>query len=807
MVIVRAKEEFAVNRNTLRAVAALWIAMQIGIVVGHAQPPADFAGLIRRDRDAQESRLGRTAGHPDAVRDALLRAERLAAHLRTLPDAPDVRAASLKLAHLTRRAGRVEVLEPPARAVLYHRVCDVGREMALSNPLFGDRPIVFMKRHRFICQMLHEYMGYYYDFAGLAGGGLFVLERPGHSPATRDLVGGRLPPGAFATPALSRDGKTVFFAFAPIKDVARPGKPRADWTTLPPAEQVPAPLNYFSPTRSCFHVYAVNVDGTGLRRLTDGPDDDFSPCHLPDGGIAFMSSRRGGFCRCNNDFEPLPTYTLHRMNADGSGVQTLSFHETNEWHPAVMNDGRIVYSRWDYVDRSAANYHGLWTCNPDGSNPRILLGNYTTRINAFYQPRAIPGSRRIAFIAGAHHAVVGGAVALVDPDRVGLDPASGEDRYDAVEVLTPEIGFPEAPGWPGSYFHSPWPLSEDFFLTAMSLDPLPGHGSRVLDDTETGIYYFDRFGNLELLYRQSGVACVGPMPLAAEPKRPIVAGALDEALGEEGEFVIVDVRWSLMPLPENRPVRSLRVFQLLPKTTYVANRPRIGYANAESARMMLGTVPVEPDGSAYFRAPARKPLYFQLVDESGRAVQSMRSVTYLQPGERRGCVGCHESPDTTPPGRQLSAVRREVSTIEPGPPGTRPMSFPLLVQPVLDRACAECHDGTERPGHSRLVLTGEPAGQFSRSYESLRPHVRWHEWGAASITPMVTRPGHAGADASPLLDILQDANHKGQISLSDSERRRLQIWLDANAPFYGTYQPDRQQAQREGRHVPPPKLQ
>ena len=135
-----------------------------------------------------------------------------------------------------------------------------------------------------------------------------------------------------------------------------------------------------------------------------------------------MSTRRGGFGRCHNPWEPLPTYTLHRMDADGSDVRTLSWHETNEWHPSVLNDGRIVYTRWDYVDRSAANFHGLWVSNPDGTNPVSLFGNYTTRINACYQPRAIPGSQRVMFVAGAHHADVGGSLVIVDPRRVALDP-------------------------------------------------------------------------------------------------------------------------------------------------------------------------------------------------------------------------------------------------------------------------------------------------------------------------------------------------------------------------------------------------
>jgi hypothetical protein len=646
--------------------------------------------------------------------------------------------------------------------------------------------------------MLHEYLGYYYDYADIEGGGVYILEQPGRSLAARDVVCGRLPRGNYTTLALSYDAKTIYFAFA---------------------ERASEKPDYYSPERRCFHIFAVDANGDNPRQLTDGPNDDFDPCPLPDGGIAFMSTRRGGFGRCHNPWEPLPTYTLHRMDASGANVRTLSFHETNEWHPSVLNDGRIVYSRWDYVDRSASNFHGLWASNPDGTNPSVLFGNYTKRINACYQPRAIPGSNRILFIAGAHHAAVGGSLVILDPERVGLDPQTGQDTFDAIEVLTPEVCFPEAPGWPDSYFHSPWPLSENCLLVAFSFDPLPGMGPRVREDTETGLYYFDRFGNLELLYREPGISCMYPIPLAPRFVPPVFPGPgstgnpagahnADPMSDDEGEFVLSDVERSLMPVPDGRPIRSLRIFQILPKTeTHVADRPKIGYARAESARMLLGTVPVEADGSAYFRAPARRPLYFQAVDEAGRAVQSMRSVTYLQPGQRRGCVGCHEPVGTSPPRREVLALQRPPSTIAPGPDGSQPLCYPRLVQPVLDQHCIACHDGTKGADKSRLVLTGEPTGSFSRSYDSLRTFVRWYEWGAASIGAVATRPGQVGADASPLLTILEDSVHADRVRFSAADQERICAWIDGNAPFYGTYSEEEQRLQQRGKAVPPPRVQ
>jgi hypothetical protein len=789
----------ALNRRKYQVVLLLvWLfaaAAVFAVGQGGERDREGFSAMVEADWRAQEVRKNREVSSPPAVYDALQRGERLLRDLQRLPAGlkgmAEVRGFDLELASLNRLRSQAEMLDPLDREAwyaLYLEVRSIGREAALKNPLIGSKPIVFMKRRRFICQMLHEYLGYYYDYGDISGGGVYVLERPGRSTEVRDLIDGRLPRGNYTTLALSYDARTIYFGFC---------------------ERAEKKHDFYSPERRCFHIYAMDADGSNLRQLTDGPDDDFDPCPLPDGGIAFMSTRRGGFIRCNNPWEPCPTHTLHRMDASGKGLRTLSWHETSEWHPWVLNDGRIAYCRWDYVDRSAANYHGIWVSNPDGTSPSILFGNYTRRINACFEPRSIPGSSRVVFIAGAHHANVGGSLVVVDPARTKLDPASGGDDFDSVEVLTPEVCFPEAPDWPKSYFHSPWALSEDYFLVAFSFEPLPGMGSGVKADSRTGLYYFDRFGNLELLYEDKDISCMYPIPLAPRAVPPAIPSLADPNLGDEGEFVLADVRRSHFPFPKSRQVKSLRIFQVLPKSeSHIANQPRIGHANAESARMMLGTVAVESDGSAYFRAPARKALYFQAVDEEGRAVQSMRSVTYLQPGERRSCVGCHEPRGAAPAGRRgLLATRRPASKIEPGPEGTMPFSYPLLVQGVLDKSCVGCHDGSEGQGKSRLVLSGEPEETFSKSYENLRPYIKWYEWGGSSITQEVTRPGRIGADESPLMKILADQTHKEQVNLGPEDRLRLYIWLDGNVPFYGTYGKEEQLAQKAGKVVSPPILQ
>jgi len=748
-----------------------------------------FRATVEEDWAAQEKRLNRDASSPEAIGAVGFAAERLLASLSRMPEAPDLKAERAALTQLKRRVIDVDLLSESQRLDLYRDIRWLTRRLAFKNPLLAGKRLAFMKRKRFVCQMLHEYLGYYYDYEDIAGGGIYILGEPGRSFALRDLTGSRLGRGNFTTLSLSYDAKTIYFAFAER------------------AEKKP---DYYSQDRKCFHLFAMDVDGSNIRQITHGNEDDFDPCPLPDGGIAFMSSARGGFTRCNNPWEPLPAHTLHRLDPTLKYRRTLSFHETSEWHPSVLHDGRIVYIRWDYVDRSAANFHGLWIANPDGSATEALFGNYTMKINACYQPKAIPNSHKLAFLAGAHHADVGGSLVLLDPRRVALDPQTGQDSFEAIEVLTPEVCFPEAPGWPDSYFHSPWPLSEDYFLVAFSFDPLPGMGPNVKADTETGLYYFDRFGNMELLYREKGISSMYPIPLVARDVPPVVPSTLDDDLGEEGEFMLTDARVSHFPMPADRRIVTLRIFQVLPKSrTHVANKPRIGHANAESARLLLGTVPVESDGSAYFRAPARKPLYFQAVDQQGKAVQSMRSVTYLQPGERQGCVGCHEHRNqaTAIANARPLAMRRAPSRIERGPDGTWPFSFPRLVQPILDEHCVSCHDGGKEEGKSPLVLTGAPAGAFTQSYESLKPFVKWYEWGGASIEPIVTRPGKIGADVSPLAQTLTDRVHAEHVELTDAELRRLYLWLDSNVPFYGTYGVEEQLAQQKGLSVSPPVLQ
>jgi cytochrome c553 len=218
---------------------------------------------------------------------------------------------------------------------------------------------------------------------------------------------------------------------------------------------------------------------------------------------------------------------------------------------------------------------------------------------------------------------------------------------------------------------------------------------------------------------------------------------------------------------------------------------------------------VEADGSAYFRAPAGIPLAFQALDEMGRAVQIMRSLTYLQPGEQMSCVGCHEHRLTAPPKLTTPlAMQRPPSEIQPPPDGANPLSYPILVQPVLDKHCVKCHGGETPAGPegNPIVLTGEPDGRYSKSYNVLGKLVAYTAWaGLEENGEPLTQPDRFGARASRLMDMLLEGHH--EVTLDEEEMDRLVTWMDANALFYGTFDPDDQARQLRGERIEGPALQ
>ncbi len=299
------------------------------------------------------------------------------------------------------------------------------------------------------------------------------------------------------------------------------------------------------------------------------------------------------------------------------------------------------------------------------------------------------------------------------------------------------------------------------------------------------------------------------MPLRARPTPPVVSPEPGDLQVQQATVLLQDVYAAAPPLPEGT-IKRLRIVQVLPKSTPGINRPPVGIPHASPGKQVLGTVPVEADGSALFHVPAGVPLSFQALDARGRAVQIMRSITYFRPGERSSCIGCHEPRSTAPPPRRLArALKRPPSPIQPGPSGSNPLSYPILVQPVLDKKCVGCHS-PQRP-EGNLVLTGQPEGHYTASYNALAPRVPHSAWGGkpgdfrqVNSEPIST-PGFFGARASPLMKMLLEGHE--EVQLTPEELDRLVTWMDANVLFYGTFDPHDQARQQRGEQIAGPKLQ
>jgi hypothetical protein len=667
-----------------------------------------------------------------------------------------------------------------ARRALYMKARWTVRALALGNPLLNFESILFVERAP---GTLPHMSDQHYGWWSRPGGGIYRLEgfRSDH-PRVRCLTA-EMPAGSFIGPDLSHDGRKVLFAYCRFD-------PKVAGMDKLAKETLPADIFY--------HVYEMNVDGTGRRRITSGRYDDFDPRYLPTGDILFLSTRKGltlqsseafsdatraadlpdSFVRCGGDsFRPVPVFTLHAMRPDGTHLRPLSSFENFEWTPSVAADGRILYTRWDYIDRFNGHFFSLWSSNQDGTSPQLVYGNYTTQPQVKCEARSVPGSSKLVITAGAHHSITGGTLCL-------LDRSKGTEGDAPLTRLTPEVVFPETGGQPEHYYANPWPLSEEYFLVAWSDHRLPPH-ARVEDERNPvnamGLYLLDAFGNQELLYRDPALSSMYPIPVAPRPKPPTQAPLAERSDGAEGRLLVQDVYRGLEGVPRGS-VAWLRIVGVPPKVQPWMNQPVLGISAEDPGKYVLGTVPVESDGSAHFRVPSGVPLLFQAIDRSGVAVQTMRSLTFVMPGQTLSCVGCHEHRDVAPAvGGPVRAALRAPSRITPGPDGSWPLSYDQLVQPVLDRQCVRCHrPGGESAVASRLDLT--PA----RSYQSLLD-ASGGDLARLAHERDRSIAGQGVAANSKVWNLLTAAlGHQG-VSLDTDSRNRLATWMDTYAQRQGHY--------------------
>ena len=512
------------------------------------------------------------------------------------------------------------------------------------------------------------------------------------------------------------------------------------------------------------HLYEINPDGTDLKQLTFGTWDDVEPAYLPDGGIIFVSSQCDRFVPCYHTQAGL----LYRMDAGGENIRLLSANNVADHRPAVLPDGRVIYTRWDYVDRAPQKFHSLWAMNPDGTDQMVLFGNTVSPSGNFFvmiDALPIPGSDKVATVFSPGHGFRENAGHVMI-----LDPKAGPDDWSAATQVSPERDL-GVTGWARGRegFRDPYPLSEDCFL--------------VVEDK--GLFILDSQGAIQDVYHAEEMIH-DPRVIRPRPRERVIPSHSNPKQ-TAGRLVLANVYHGRnMEGVKRGEIKKLLVLEDLPKpVSYYSLAGAISMDGTHTLHRILGTVPVEPDGSASFEVPPLRGLFFVALDEKGLAVKRMQSYTMVMPGETQGCVGCHEPRTGTPSpigSGALMAMKRPPSPIEPVPGVPDVVDYPRDIQPVWNRHCVTCHSVEKPLGH--VVLTGDYNEWFTQSYYAL------FAYNQISDTRRYDEDGNHpprgfGTAASPLMKII-DGNHY-DAKLTARERDLVRLWIEAGATFAGTY--------------------
>ncbi|HJN15956.1 MAG TPA: hypothetical protein QGH10_10715, partial [Armatimonadota bacterium] len=555
------------------------------------------------------------------------------------------------------------------------------------------------------------------------GGQLYKLDlKTGHAVALIDD-----PAGGVRDPQVHYDGEKILFSYR------KGGQP-------------------------FYHLYEINTDGTGLRQLTDGPYDDIEPTYLPDGDIIFCSSRCNRMVNCYY----VRVAVLYRCDGGGGDIRPLSANVEQDNTPWVLADGRVIYQRWEYVDRSQVAYHHLWTANPDGTEQMVFYGNLnpsTVMIDA----KPMPNSRSVvaSFSPGHGRREHEGHITIVDPGA-GPDESASARRISK-----------------GRLFHDPYPITEDLFLVA--------GGTEVL--------LMDGDGRVESLFdlrdsdKLAGLRAHEPRPIRPRPREHVVPSKSDRR-EPTGRVLLTDVyNGRNMDGVVPGEIKKLLVLETLPKpVNFSGGWEPLSYGGTFTLERIVGTVPVEKDGSAYFELPASRSFFLAALDENDVAVKRMQSFFTVQPGETLSCGGCHEHRgQTAQPATNLLAGRRDPSPVSPVEGVPEVIDFPRDIQPIIDRHCVACHDydATEQggPRAGGVILSGDRGPMYSHSYINLTVHGQIAD--GRNLSKSNYPPRALGSAGSPIMHKLAPT-HYG-VETSESERALVRWWLDSAAAYAGTY--------------------
>jgi len=499
-----------------------------------------------------------------------------------------------------------------------------------------------------------------------------------------------------------------------------------------------------------YHLYEINVDGTGLRQLTDGDCDDIEPTYLPDGDIVFCSSRCHRYVQCWFTHVAV----LYRCGPDGRNVQLISANVEHDNTPWPMPDGRILFTRWEYVDRSQVRYHHLWTANPDGTGVMAYFGNMHPGL-VMIDAKPIPGTQKTLAVFSPGHGRQSHA-----GDLAIIDPAAGPDEKSFAPVIT------QRADW-----RDPYPITPDCFLAARG----------------NALCVMNAQGEFEPFHQVTGAGMMAhePRPLVPRPRERRVAPRTDWSK-PTGTLILNDIRRGRnMAGVKPGEIKKLLVMETLPKpVNFSGGMDAVSPGGSFTIPRVLGTVPVEPDGSAYFEVPAIRPVFFVALDANNLSVKRMQSFTNVMPGETNGCVGCHEPRTEAPvsaPSGALMALKRPPSKIQPIPDVPDVVDFNTHIQPILDKHCTRCHN-SEKPDGG-VVLTATRASRYATWPASYTTLFRYVAQGANADGNHPPRT--LGSSASPLMKLIQPTHYK--VRLSEREKTLVWLWIEVGAVYPGTY--------------------
>lgn len=533
-----------------------------------------------------------------------------------------------------------------------------------------------------------------------------------------------------------------------------------------------------------WQIYELNTDGTNLHQkiVTDEPDLEFCDAnYLPDGKVV---------ATCNIGYNGVPCVhgddvvaNLVAYDPATRNLRRLTFDQDGNWSPIVIPNGRLMYTRWEYTDLTHYFSRIVMHMNPDGTENKALYGSGSYFPNSTFdmKPLSRYSSRFIGIISGHHGTARSGRLILFDPAKSRKEEKGMiQELPFAKRPIVPLIKDELVDGvWP--QFMKPWPLSDKYFLVAC----------KPAADALWGIYLVDVFDNLTLIAEQEGEGLTSPMLLQKREVPPVIPSKVkpDE---KEATVFIQDIYEGegTQGVPRGT-IRALRIFAYeYPYILAPSDHDAQGIQSGWDIKRVLGTVPVEEDGSVHFSIPANTPISIQPLDKDGAAVQWMRSWLTGMPGEVVSCIGCHEDQNTIPIPKRTIASTRTPRPLEQPEGGIRPFTFRLEVQPILDRNCVSCHNGTmAQPDfrkdqtvlYKRGVLT-KLERPYDQSYLNLHPYV-YRQGPEADI--YVLRPAEYHVSNSELIRILQAGHH--HVQLPDADMRTLYTWIDLNAPYFGAF--------------------